>query len=219
MGDKIQVQAALRYDKNEYFKCVFNPRVSAFYSFARNQYLRMSYQNGYRFPSLFEAFSNVNSGGVKRVGGLPLMSKGIFEDSYIRTSIDAFQAAVNKDVNGQGISLSQAIENQAGLIKKSTYDYIKPERINSLEAGYKSLFLKGHLFIDWDFYFNFYNHFIAQVEVNQISKREVSADSVKYYVYDKKSRTATACGPILRVQYIITVPPLAFSIDFSDGLQ
>jgi iron complex outermembrane receptor protein len=148
----------------------------------------MSYQNGYRFPSLFEAFSNVNSGGVKRVGGLPLMSKGIFEDSYIRTSIDAFQAAVNKDVNGQGISLSQAIENQAGLIKKSTYDYIKPERINSLEAGYKSLFLKGRLFIDWDFYFDFYNHFIAQVEVNKISKREVSADSVKYYVYDKKKQ-------------------------------
>ncbi|QHT67227.1 TonB-dependent receptor [Rhodocytophaga rosea] len=188
LSDKLQVNAALRYDKNEYFKGIFNPRVSLTYAVAKDHYLRASYQNGYRFPSLFEAFSNVNSGGVKRVGGLRLMSNGIFEDSYIRTSIDAFQSAVNIQVNEQGTPLSQAIVNQAGLLKKSTYDYIKPERINSLELGYKSLMLNGRLFLDWDAYFNFYDNFIAQVEVNQLINRGVSADSVKYDLYDRRKQ-------------------------------
>jgi iron complex outermembrane receptor protein len=185
---KLGLNASLRYDKNEYFSAIFNPRVSARYSFSKDQHVRVSYQNGHRFPSLFEAFSNVNSGGVKRVGGLPLMSQGIFEDSYIRTSIDAFGAAVNKEVNEKGISLSQAISNQASMLKKSSYTYIKPERINSIEMGYKGLFLKDRLYVDWDFYFNFYNNFIAQVEVNQVSNREVPTDSLKYYLYDRRKQ-------------------------------
>ncbi|MDQ3289689.1 MAG: TonB-dependent receptor, partial [Bacteroidota bacterium] len=81
--------------------------------------------------------------------------------------------------------LNQAITNRANLLKKSPYDYIQPERINSLELGYKGLYLNDRLFVDGDFYFNFYNHFIAQVEVNQISGRTVSPDSIAFYLYDK----------------------------------
>lgn len=186
--ERLQLGAALRYDRNEYFLGIWNPRVSAVYTWQSTHHVRLSYQQGYRFPSLFEAFSNVNSGGVKRVGGLPVMSKGIFEDSYLRTSIDAFQAAVNQAVNQQGLPLMEALGSNAGLLKKSTYDYIQPERINSLEAGYKSLTLNNRLLIDLDFYFNFYNHFIAQVEVNQTTKRGVAADSIPFYLYDKKKQ-------------------------------
>ncbi|MES2730231.1 MAG: TonB-dependent receptor [Bacteroidota bacterium] len=188
LHEKLQVNLALRYDKNEYFSGLWNPRVSAVYTWKENQNFRLSYQNGYRFPSLFEAFSNVNSGGVKRVGGLPVMSHGIFEDSYIRTSIDAFQAAVNKAVNQQQVPLAEAITQNSHLLKKSAYNYIQPERINSLEAGYKSLLLHKRLFIDVDFYFNFYNNFIAQVEVNQTVKQGLVADSIAFYLYDKKKQ-------------------------------
>ena len=186
--ERLQVNAALRYDKNKYFTGIFNPRFSAVYNWQKNHYLRLSYQNGYRFPSLFEAFSNVNSGGVKRVGGLPIMSSGIFEDSYIRTSLDAFAAAVNQQVNQQGTALAEAIRTQAGLLKKSGYDYLQPERINSWEIGYKSLTLNNRLFADVDFYFNSYQHFIAQVEVNQIRKRGVPPDSVPFYLYDRQKQ-------------------------------
>ena len=54
--------------------------------------------------NLFEGFSNVNSGGVKRVGGLKVMSEGVFENSFLKSSIDAFQAAVIKDVNTGGMT-------------------------------------------------------------------------------------------------------------------
>jgi iron complex outermembrane recepter protein len=188
LRDQLQLNAVLRYDRNEYFRGIVNPRVGAVYTFKRNHYFRASYQNGYRFPSLFEAFSNVNSGGVKRVGGLPLMSRGIFEDSYIRTSIDAFTSAVNRQVNQQNVPLAEAISANAGLLKKSTYEYIQPERINSFELGYKSLTLNNRLYIDADFYFNFYKNFIAQVEVNQTIRREIPADSVPFHLYDRRQQ-------------------------------
>ncbi|QNF34210.1 TonB-dependent receptor [Adhaeribacter swui] len=188
LRERLQVNATLRYDQNEYFKGIFNSRFSSVYTLTENHFLRLSYQNGYRFPSLFEAFSNVNSGGVKRVGGLPVMSAGIFEDSYIRTSIDAFSAAVNQQVNQQQVSLPEAIRQNAGLLKKSNYDYIQPERINSWEVGYKSVSRNNRLFLDADFYFNSYRNFIAQVEVNQIAKRGVPTDSVPFYLYDKQKQ-------------------------------
>ena len=67
--DKLKMGATLRADKNEYFPLKWNPRFTLVYSPTSTQGVRFSYQNGYRFPSVFEAFSNVNSGGVKRVGG------------------------------------------------------------------------------------------------------------------------------------------------------
>ena len=93
---KLKLNAVLRVEKNKYFDAKFSPRIAAVYSPRKQQNFRAAFQVGYRFPSLFEAFSNINSGGVKRVGGLPVMSHGIFENSYLRKSIDDFQAAVNR---------------------------------------------------------------------------------------------------------------------------
>ena len=128
----------LRADKADYFDLRLNPRFTAVYSLTESQHLRVSYQSGYRFPSIFEGFSNINSGGVKRVGGLPVMSQGIFENSYIRTSIDAFQAAVTAGVNKLGASKRDSlIKSNMGLLQKNTYTYLRPEFIRSFEIGYK----------------------------------------------------------------------------------
>lgn len=165
-NNRLKVNASLRADKNEYFRLRFNPRVALVYSPVEEQNFRISYQNGYRFPSLFEAFSNVNSGGVKRVGGLPIMSTGIFENAYYKTSVDAFQAAITNDVNLNGLSTNEAIQKNKGLIRKNDHTYIQPEYVNSFEIGYKGLWLKKRLYIDMDFYYNQYRDFMAQVEVD-----------------------------------------------------
>jgi len=163
--DKIRLTATGRADKNDYFATRFNPRVTAVYSPTQRHNFRLSYQSGYRFPSLFEGFSNVNSGQVQRVGGLRVMSDGVFENSYLRTSIDAFNAAVTRDVNTNGLSRAQAIANNQNTLVKSSYTYLKPEYIKSLELGYKAALLpEGRLLVDADFYYNSYRDFIAQVE-------------------------------------------------------
>ena len=165
LHDKVRFTATLRADKNDYFSTRFNPRFTAVYSPTRQHNFRVSYQSGYRFPSLFEGFSNVNSGQVQRVGGLRVMSNGVFENSYLRTSIDAFTAAITNDVNVNKLSRAQAIEKNQGLLLKNPYTYLRPEHIKSLELGYKAALLPGgRLLFDIDFYYNTYRDFIAQVE-------------------------------------------------------
>lgn len=181
-SDKVKLSATVRADKNDHFNLKFNPRFTMVYSPVAEQNFRFSYQSGYRFPSIFEAFSNVNSGGVKRIGGLRVMSNGIFENAYLRTSIDAFQAAVKNDFN-QGIPTNAAIEKEKGLLIKNQYTYLQPEHINSFETGYKSLFFNGQLGVDLDFYYNKYDHFIAQVEANV--PNTTKQDSIPYYLNDK----------------------------------
>lgn len=181
-GNKLKVSATLRADHNEYFHLKLNPRFTLVYSPTVAHNIRVSFQSGYRFPSIFEAFSNVNSGGVKRIGGLRVVSNGIFENSYLRTSIDAFQTAVKNDFN-QGIAANTAIKKESGLLKKNPYTYLQPEHINSFEAGYRALFFNGKLSADADFYYNKYNQFIAQAEINVPGTQK--ADSIPYYLNDK----------------------------------
>ncbi|KQB40870.1 TonB-dependent receptor plug domain-containing protein [Flavobacterium aquidurense] len=163
---KISLGATIRMDKADYFNTKFTPQFTAVYVPKETISFRASYQNGYRFPSIFEGFSNVNSGGVKRVGGLRIMSDGIFENSYTKASIDKFQSQVNNDVNTLGITQAQAIEKNKNTIQKNPYTYLQPEFVNSFEFGFRGIALKQNLFIDADFYYNSYKNFIAQVEAS-----------------------------------------------------
>ncbi len=179
LDDKLKVSGSLRLDKNDYFNARLNPRFSAVYSPADAHNIRVSYQNGYRFPSLFEGFTNINSGGVKRVGGLPIMSRGIYENAYLVTSINAFQAAITTDVNTNKLTTDQAIQKNKGLLKQSPYTYLKPEQVNSVELGYKGLFFRQRLYVDVDVYYTAYQNFIAQVNANLA--RGTNPDSMAYY--------------------------------------
>ncbi|MBH8568134.1 TonB-dependent receptor [Hymenobacter sp. BT584] len=197
LNEKIRLTATLRADKNDYFDLKFNPRFTAVYSPGQRANFRVSYQSGYRFPSLFEGFSNVNSGQVKRIGGLRVMSDGVFENSYLRTSIDAFTAANTAYINANTpanatAAQKQAIQNQAitqnkGLLVKNPYTYLKPEHINSLEVGYKAALLpKGRLLVDIDFYYNTYRDFIAQVEA--YVPKTLNPDSTAIYLNSKSTQ-------------------------------
>jgi iron complex outermembrane receptor protein len=177
------LNAVLRAEKNKYFDPKFSPRIAVVYSPSQTQSIRAAFQVGYRFPSLFEAFSNINSGGVKRVGGLPVMSHGIFENSYLRKSIDDFQAAVNRDVNNNGLTLNDAIVKNENLLKRNPYTYIQPEHVKCIEAGYRGVFLDGKISADVDFYYNIYENLMAQVEAN--IPHTTNQDSIPFYLYDK----------------------------------
>ncbi len=181
--NKLKLGTIVRADKNDYFRMVFNPRFTAVYSPVYKHNFRISFQSGYRYPSIFEAYSNVNSGGVKRVGGIPAMSHGIFENAWLQSSITAFQAAVLNDINRNGLTKNEAIIKNRSLLKKNSYTYIKPEHIKSVEGGYKGLLLKGRLYLDADLYFNNYLSFIAQANMN-VPKTQ-NTDSIPFALYDR----------------------------------
>ncbi|GAB2665216.1 TonB-dependent receptor [Flavihumibacter cheonanensis] len=184
LQDKLRLGVAVRADKNDYFNVKWNPRVTAVYSINSNQSLRLSFTSSYRFPIVFEAYSNVNSGGVKRVGGLPVMSNGIFENAWLQTSIASYQAAILRDVNQGGLSRQDAIEKNKGLLQKNPYTYLEPEQVRSVEIGYRGVFLSGRLYVDGGAYFNRYNSFIAQANMN--IPRTKNPDSLAFYLADNR---------------------------------
>jgi outer membrane receptor protein involved in Fe transport len=184
---KLKLGAIVGVDKNDYFPATWNPRFTAVYSPVYKHNFRASYQSGYRYPSIFEAYSNINSGGVKRVGGLLIMSNGIFENAWLQTSISAFQAAVLNDINRNGLSKNDAIVKNENLLVKNPYTYIQPEHVESFEAGYKGLYAGGKIFVDVDFYFNNYHSFIAQANMNV--PNTANTDSIPFYLYDKTKQS------------------------------
>ncbi|HVM87069.1 MAG TPA: TonB-dependent receptor [Puia sp.] len=187
LDEKLKLTASLRVDKSEYFFPKFNPRIAVVYSPAQQHNFRLSFQNGYRFPTLFEGFASVNNGGVKRLGGLPIVAAhyGVFENSYLNSSVTAFKNAVNADINTNGLAQSAAIEKEKNILVQSNYTYIQPEHINSFEIGYKGILFDNKLFVDVDYYFSFYDHFIGQLDVTQPYKGTIGqTDSTAFYAYN-----------------------------------
>lgn len=185
---KLRLSASIRADKADYFDVKFTPRFTAVFSPKEEINFRASYQIGYRFPSIFEGFSNVNSGGVKRVGGLRIMSDGIFENSYTKASIDKFQAQVTSDINTLGLTQAAAIDKNKDIIQKNPYTYLQPEFVRSFEFGFRGVALNKSLFIDTDFYYNSYENFIAQVEASIPNTTDVAQIPTALYSKNTQNR-------------------------------
>ena len=177
-NNKLKVNASLRVDQNPEFSPKVNPRIALVYSPVENHNFRASFQNGWRFPALFEALSFVNNGNVRRVGGLSRVNEGIgyLENSYTLTSIDNFTAAVNTDVAGGKNKNQAALDNRANLVI-ANLPALKPEHINSYEIGYKSILVDNKISLDWDAYYNIYQGFLGQVEVAVPKTDKVGTDA------------------------------------------
>jgi iron complex outermembrane receptor protein len=189
--EKLKLFGSVRWDYNPYFKPKFTPRLAAVYSVNENHNFRFTFQNGYRFPSLFEALSYVNNGRVKRVGSLPFINEGLgyLGNSYTQSSVVAFNAAVN----AAGGSDQVALANR-NLLKVADLPPSRPEQITSYEVGYKGIVLDNKVFIDIDAYTNRYNGFLGQVQVFVPNGTQVGTDAGVLSMLDinRDPTTATA---------------------------
>lgn len=169
--ERLKLFGSLRLDYNPEFDPKLNPRIAAVYTVAEKHNFRASFQNGYRFPALFEAISYVNNGNIRRVGGLSYINNGLnyLDNSYTLASINAFNAAYNKaivDIPANDIAGREAaaLANR-NILEVTNLGETRPERINSFEVGYKSVLLENKLVVDIDAYINQYDGFLGQVEV------------------------------------------------------
>ncbi|HVF95906.1 MAG TPA: TonB-dependent receptor, partial [Flavisolibacter sp.] len=177
-NDRLKVNVSGRVDRNPEFSTKFNPRLALVYTAASKHNFRASFQNGYRFPALFEALSFLNNASVRRVGGLARVNEGIgfLENSYTLASLDKFTAAVNADV-ATGMDRNEAALKNREVLKIANLPLMKPESINSFEVGYKSVLLDNKLVLDFDAYHNAYTGFLGQVEVSVPSSGKVGSDA------------------------------------------
>lgn len=69
-SDHLKLTASARVDKNQNFKGVFSPRVSAVYTIGE-QNIRFSYQTGFRIPTTQNQYIDLNTPSGTLIGGLP----------------------------------------------------------------------------------------------------------------------------------------------------
>lgn len=138
-ADWLKLTGSIRYDKQTNFKARFTPRISAVVTVAKDQYIRLSYQNTYRFPTTQNQYINLNTGSYTLIGGLPS-----FRDYY------DFKNKPVYTVDGKPV----------------TFNEYKPEVANSYEIGYKAAINK-QLLIDVYGYYAEYKNFLTRITVIQ----------------------------------------------------
>ncbi|HTD93829.1 MAG TPA: TonB-dependent receptor [Chitinophagaceae bacterium] len=189
--DKLKLFGSVRADYNPEFETKFTPRVAAVYTVQKRHNFRVTYQQGYRFPALFEALSYVNNGRVKRVGSLSYINEGLgyLDNSYTQASVVNFNAAVKAGGNTDAAALANR-----GLLEVANLPKARPEKINSFEVGYKSVLLENKLVLDVDAYSNTYDGFLGQVQVFVPKGETVGTDAAVIAMIDRNRDATTASG-------------------------
>lgn len=188
--EKLKLFGSIRGDYNPEFTAKFTPRIAAVYTLKERHNFRVTYQQGYRFPALFEALSYVNNGRVKRVGSLSYINEGLgyLDNSYTQSSVVNFNAAVKAAGNTDAAALANRNLLQAANLPKA-----RPERINSFEVGYKAVLLNNKLILDIDAYRNTYSGFLGQVQVFVPKGETIGSDNAVIAMVDR-NRDATVAA-------------------------
>lgn len=156
---RIRLLGAVRYDKSQYFQGRFTPRLATlfFWGKERQNSLRLSYQTGFRIPTLQDqfialdiGFEEITLGGTTRARS----AFGLDRWMYSARSVTAFQNAAN------GVSDSAALAALAEqyLVRLPT-DPVRPEYVQNYEIGTRLLLLKG-LYLDVEFARAYYTDFV-----------------------------------------------------------
>lgn len=158
--DKLKVTLSGRYDKNHNFDGQFTPRASAVFSPTERHNFRASYQTGFRNPTISDQYIKLDVGPILILGGAPINSQGmnVYENSYTAASVGAFGSGFGADMQ-KGVPFPTALANNKDKLVKSNVPYIKPERVQSIEVGYKGL-LTSKLLFDINYYYSQYKDFI-----------------------------------------------------------
>jgi outer membrane receptor protein involved in Fe transport len=142
--DLLKLSVSGRYDKNSNFKGRFTPRATALLKVAKDNYIRVSFQTAYRFPTTQDQFINLQTGSARLIGGLPQFI------SYF---------GLNDGATYDTATLNAArTTGQLGAAYQ--YKEFKPETVASWELGYKGV-VADKLLIDVYGFYAQYTNFIG----------------------------------------------------------
>ncbi len=166
MSDRLRLLGSLRYDKNENFKGLLSPRLSAVYKISGMHNIRISYQTAFRNPTTQNQHIDLDIISRRLLGGLPQYAEKyqVDQNSFALSSVDAY----TKAVLDEGATQEALLDNdlRSILVASDPYDPVEPERMQSFEIGYKSI-ISENLFIDGVFYINTFKDFIGAYRVRK----------------------------------------------------
>jgi outer membrane receptor protein involved in Fe transport len=218
LNDNLKLTVSNRYDKNQNFKGRMTPRASVVATVAKNHNFRTSFQTGFRNPTPVDQYIKLNAGPITILGGVPDNSTGmnVYENSFTSASVSAFGAAFGAAV-ASGTPPQDAVMQHKDKLVKSNVAYIKPERINTFEVGYKSL-VAQKLLIDANYYYSSYTDFILNTVVIQPQSNVIGNDGTinpaaaqdilnsnahAFQLYTNASDKVSAQGATLGITYML----------------
>lgn len=159
-NDVLTLSASGRYDKQTNFKGRFTPRFTSTIKVAKDNFIRLSYQTAYRFPSNQNQYINLRLGGGSSflIGCLPE-----FQSYYGLNQPGTQGYTANSIIAYRNSAMGPA---DSALLVPAVYKEVSPETVKSFEIGYKGVIAKK-LLLDAYFYYSSYDNFLLGVAVGQ----------------------------------------------------
>jgi outer membrane receptor protein involved in Fe transport len=225
LNEKVKLTGSLRYDKNQNFDGRLTPRASIVVTPVGNHNFRASFQSGFRNPTPGDQYIKLNAGPITILGGVPDNSRGmnVYENTFTSTSLGPFFEGFGMAVNN-GSTPQEAIMAVKDLLVKSDVAYIKPERVQTFEIGYRALIAKM-LLVDVNYYFSTYEDFILNQVVMQpespvlgddgninpaAAEDLLNGNSHLYQLYTNTEERVTSQGAAVGITWLL---PLKYSLD------
>lgn len=168
IGERLTLTGAGRWDKHKNYDGRFTPRVTAVVKVAKDNFLRVSYQQAYRFPTNQNQYINLNVGSGILIGHLDEFKtlygypgKPIYTAASIVDARNTFATTLAQTGNQQ----TAAAAAVARLVQ-APWNNVVPETVSSNEIGWKGVIGKVFQF-DAYAYLSRYRDFISGVAVGQ----------------------------------------------------
>ena len=172
--DKIKVNLTGRVDKNQNFNFLVSPAASVVYSVNKNHTLRLSFSAAIRNPTLSDQYLNYNVGRAILVGNL-----------HGYDSLATIESFVNY-ISGTKLN--------PDTLKYFNVDPIKPEKVKTIEIGYRATVFKS-LYIDASYYYSFYRDFIGyKLGV------KIKTDALGFPTYEQAYRVSANAPDLVTTQ-------------------
>ncbi|MBI1287175.1 MAG: TonB-dependent receptor plug domain-containing protein [Flavobacteriales bacterium] len=139
LNDKLKATVAARVDKNVNFPFLVSPAASLVYMPTKDHTIRFGFSAAIRNPTLADQYLYYDVGRAILVGNLHGFNNLIDVDSFT-------------DFLNSGLDTNK--------LKYFNVAPIKPEKVRTLEAGYRGFFFQ-RLYVDASYYLSFYQDFIG----------------------------------------------------------
>lgn len=118
LDNKLKVVASGRYDKNQNFEGQFSPRIAAVVSPWESHSFRVSYQSGFRIPTIQSQYVDVKSPQAILIGGLPKFIEqynlaSVNNPAYTPATLRAFGETITTRATSLAPSIATALQAEA----------------------------------------------------------------------------------------------------------
>jgi len=182
--DKFKIQGSVRLDKNQNFPLQFSPRLSLMYDY-KGHIFRVAAQSAFRSPTLQNQYIRLDVGPLIIAGNL-----NGWDNLYTLESLTAFNDYIDS-VQVNNLWNDSVYDVASGKLKTYSAKPIRPEQVKTVEVGYRGTFFK-RLFVDANFYYNWYTDFIGEIRVvqpfNSVAGEESGVDQLLSHTGDNPTR-------------------------------